>query len=74
MFVSCKKGMDQLVPEPEKETFRIKLAAAGENDLQESAASSATAPVLDSLINQLTLVLYKADSGQEYTRVVQFKN
>jgi hypothetical protein len=74
MLISCKKEMDQPVPESEKETFRIKVAAAGENEMKQGVTSSALAPVLDSLINQLTLVLYKADNGKEFLRMVQFKN
>jgi hypothetical protein len=74
ILISCKKEMDQSVPDLEKETFSIKIAATGENDMKEGLAASAIVPVLDSLINQLTLVLYKAANGKEFLRMVQFKN
>lgn len=74
ILISCKKEMDQPLPDLEKETFHIKLAATGTTDIKESQAKSAAAPVLDSLINQLTLVLHRADDGKEFLRVVQFKN
>ena len=74
VLLSCKKEINQSPAEPQKETFSIKLAATGNNDRNLGLASSAAAPVLDSLINQLTLVLYKADDGKEFLRIVQFKN
>ena len=66
--------MDQPLPDQEKETFNLKLVATGTTEMNESLAAKAAAPVLDSLINQLTLVLHRADDGKEFLRIVQFKN
>ncbi|MEJ5961812.1 FimB/Mfa2 family fimbrial subunit [Pedobacter immunditicola] len=74
ILISCKKEMDQPLPDLEKETFNIKLTATGKIDTKESLAASAAAPVLDSLINQLTLVLHREDDRKEFLRMVQFKN
>ena len=73
-LISCKKETNQSIPKPEKETFNIKLVAKGEINMKEGLMAAAVAPVLDSLINQLTLVLHKADDGKEFLRMVQFKN
>ena len=74
ILISCKKETNQSIPQPEKETFKIKLVAQGEINMKEGLMAAAVAPVLDSLINQLTLVLHKADDGKEFLRMVQFKN
>jgi len=74
MLISCQKEMDQSLPSQEKQTFNINIAATGQMDMKEAISTKTVAPVLDSLINQLTLVLHRAGDGKEFLRMVQFKN
>ncbi len=73
VLVACKKTLDQPVPDLEQEMVNFKIAATGDVNIVEGLAAPASVPVLDSLIDQLTLVLYRASDGKEAFRMVQFK-
>ncbi len=73
VLVSCKKTLDLPIQNGEQEMVNFKIAATGQANSVEGLASPASMPILDNLIDQLTLILYSPEDGKEVFRMVQFK-
>nr|WP_198160633.1 FimB/Mfa2 family fimbrial subunit [Pedobacter panaciterrae] len=71
LLTACSKRTEERTPEPGKKTYKVSLAAEKEIVSLDGAEASSLVTPLKNLVNQLTFIIFNAETGSEYHRATQ---
>lgn len=71
LLSSCGKKAGQEAPEPNKKTYKVSLSVEKEKISLDGGTEAPLVTPLENLVNQLTYIIFNAETGNEYYRVTQ---
>ena len=71
LLAACSKKAGQEVPEPNKKTYKVGLSVEKEKTGLDGGTEVTLVTPIENLVNQLTYIIFNAETGNEYYRATQ---